>query len=116
MLRPGTLPHAQLALANPREVLGRRRHGPGVVAHYPTRFPCSAAGGNPDRAQQPGEFHLRRIDDGMFQYGLKTTERISSTNTGVWVFRARPTMTPMSKDGSPSWESRPRPTGGTSEC
>ena len=42
------------------------------------------------------------IDDGTFQYGLKMTDRISSTNTGVWVLSARPTITPMPNDGAPS--------------
>ena len=43
-----------------------------------------------------GSTSLRTIERGRFQYGRKARRCMSRAITGVWVFRARPTTTPMS--------------------
>ena len=43
-----------------------------------------------------GSTSLRTIERGRFRYGRKARRCMSRAITGVWVFRARPTTTPMS--------------------
>ena len=81
--RARTLPHAKR--------LSRARDHFHVVPREIVRLPAIA-----------GRISWRTIEDGTFQYGRKTISRSSSTNTGVRVLSARPTITPVWNEATPS--------------